>query len=93
VNERPRVSGVRTAAHKLIWDEERGEVELYDVVADPGECRNLGEQDASSVAGMKTRLLEHLERNEARGALARETVPIDDELRDRLKALGYVDPP
>ncbi len=86
-------SSVRTLSHKLIWDDERGEVELYDLVADPGECRDLSKEDEPSLAEMKTRLREQLERNEARGALAREAVPMEDELRDRLKALGYVHPP
>ena len=90
VNENPRIQGVRTLSHKLIWDEELGELELYDVAADPKECRDLSEEDRPSVARMKTYLRENLERNEARGALAREAVPMDDELRDRLKALGYV---
>jgi arylsulfatase A-like enzyme len=90
VNENPRIQGVRTLSHKLIWDEDRGELELYDVAADPKECRDLSEEDRPSVARMKTYLRENLERNEARGALAREAVPMDDELRDRLRALGYV---
>lgn len=90
VNEKPRVSSVRTLDHKLIWDEERDSLELYDVVADPKECRDLGAQDASSVARMKTYLRGELERNRARGSLSPEAIPIDEELRDRLKALGYV---
>ena len=90
VNENPRIQGVRTLSHKLIWDEELGELELYDVVADPKECRDLSEEDRSSVARLKTYLREQLQRDEARGTLAPESVPMDDELRDRLKALGYV---
>jgi hypothetical protein len=90
VNENPRIQGVRTLSHKLIWDEERGELELYDVVSDPKECRDLSEEDSPSVARLKTYLRENLERNQARGALAPEAVPVDDELRSRLKALGYV---
>jgi arylsulfatase A-like enzyme len=90
VNGDPRIQGVRTLSHKLIWDEDRGELELYDLDADPNESRDLSESDALSVARMKTHLREHLERNEARGALARESVPLDDEIRDRLKALGYI---
>jgi hypothetical protein len=39
---------------------------------------------------MKTYLRENLERNEARGALAPEVIPMEEELRSRLKALGYV---
>jgi hypothetical protein len=39
---------------------------------------------------MKTYLRGELERNRARGSLSPEAIPIDEELRDRLKALGYV---
>jgi arylsulfatase A-like enzyme len=90
VNENPRIQGVRTLSHKLIWDEELGTLELYDLAADPKECRNLSGADPQSMARMKTYLREHLERNQARGALAPEAIPMDDELRHRLKALGYV---
>lgn len=90
VKENPRIQGVRTLSHKLIWDEERGELELYDLIADPKECHDLSEQDAPSLAQMKTYLREHLERNETRGALSPEAIPMGDELRSQLKALGYV---
>lgn len=90
VNENPRIQGVRTLSHKLIWDEERGELELYDMLSDPNECRDLSTEDRPSVARMKTYLRENLERNEARGALAPEVIPMEEELRSRLKALGYV---
>jgi len=90
VNEYPRIQGVRTLSHKLIWDEDRGALELYDVLADPKECLNLSEEDRPAVVRLQTYLREQLQRNEARGTLAPESVPVDDELRDWLKALGYV---
>ncbi len=90
VNGNPRIAGVRTLSHKLIWDEERGELELYDLKADPGECRDLSSEDDASVARLKSYLGEHRARNVARGALAPKTIPMENELQDQLKALGYV---
>ncbi len=90
VNGNPRIAGVRTLSHKLIWDEERGELELYDLKADPGECRDLSSEDDASVARLKSYLREHRARSAARGALAPETIRMEDELQDQLKALGYV---
>lgn len=90
VNGNPRLAGVRTLSHKLIWDEERGELQLYDLKADPGECRDLSSEDEATVARLKSYLREHREIGLARGVLAPEAVPMEDELRDRLKALGYV---
>ncbi len=90
VNGKPRVLGVRTPTHKLIWDGKRRELELYDLVADPGERRDLSSADPRSVALLKSYLQEHLEKNDMRAHLAPETIPMEDELRGRLKALGYV---
>jgi arylsulfatase A-like enzyme len=90
VNGNPRVQAVRTVSHKLIWDERRGELELYDLAADPREARDRSAEDPGVVSELKSYLREHLETNETRAHLAPETVPLGDGLRERLRALGYV---
>jgi arylsulfatase A-like enzyme len=90
VNGNPRASGVRTPSHKLIWDETRGELQLFDLAVDPAECRDLSSEDAAFVARLKSYLLEHRARNAARGALAPESVLIESEHQEELEALGYV---
>jgi arylsulfatase A-like enzyme len=90
VNGRPGVSSVRTLSHKLIRNETGAELELYDLSRDPEECSNLGPRDAAALSRLESYLREHDARSQARGALAHETSPIDGELLDQLKALGYV---
>jgi arylsulfatase A-like enzyme len=90
VNGNPRMSGVRTLSQKLIWDEKRGELQLYDLASDPEECRNLSSEDRASVARLESYLESQRSRNAARGVLTPETMSIDGELEKQLKALGYV---
>ena len=90
VNGNPRMSGVRTLSQKLIWDEKRGELQLYDLASDPEECRNLSAEDRASVARLESYLESQRSRNAARGVLTPETMSIDGELEKQLKALGYV---
>ena len=60
---------------------------------DPEEREDRSSQDEASLRLMKAYLIEHLKKAEERGALSPETVPMSDEIRDRLKALGYVRQP
>ncbi len=86
----PELRGIRTPERKLIEDHgDRGRPrELDHVAVDPREKRNL--------AGLDTQRSEDLSQMLAR-ALARlreppETAPVeyDREIREHLKALGYV---
>jgi arylsulfatase A-like enzyme len=77
----------RTARYKLIatLDAAPGEEELYDLVADPGETRNI----ALSEPGLASRfrsLLASFDPLE----ITEEEASIDQELEDQLRALGYV---
>ncbi len=90
VNGNPRTFSVRTLSQKLVWDEKRATIELYDLALDPAECCDRSSEDRDSVAMLKSYLGEHQARNRARGALASEIVPLEKELQDQLKALGYV---
>jgi choline-sulfatase len=61
---------------------------LYDLEADPGEAKNLAKRDPERVARMEAVIRGYLakERHGLRGA----PVEMDDELRRRLEALGYM---
>jgi choline-sulfatase len=65
--------------------------EVYDVVTDPGETRNLAATRARVVDGMSAELREFITRSSGpdRPGGAQET-RIDPELAGRLAALGYV---
>ncbi len=73
---------------KLILHREGGRtkwVELFDLGEDPREVSNRAEDRPDQAA----RLIEHLEQLEP-FAGPREIEPIDEETRDNLRALGYV---
>ena len=68
------------------------EVELYDLQADPNKCHDLVTQEQQRASDMQQELLEAAKsiRDQAQG----ETMPqaeMDEEVRERLRALGYVD--
>jgi arylsulfatase len=77
---------VREAAWKYIRLLD-GSSELYNLAEDPGERRNVAQDEAATAARFEARAQEVLAR---RAALAERTMPLDDATIDRLKALGYV---
>ena len=66
-------------------------LEVYDVVADPGETRNLAATRARLADGMSAELREFITRSSAPDAPGEaQGTRIDPELAGRLAALGYV---
>jgi arylsulfatase A-like enzyme len=69
----------------------RGE-ELYDLLDDPGETRNLAPTAAEVVSASRGKVLAYLARARALNATrAGGEVEIDEELRKRLEILGYIE--
>jgi arylsulfatase A-like enzyme/tetratricopeptide (TPR) repeat protein len=62
------------------------EAELYDVVADPGETRNVALERAAIAQGMAARLT----RLQDQGAAPPPAGSVAPEVAERLRALGYV---
>ncbi len=77
-------SGIRTLEWKLV---EGKETELYDLLSDPGEARDLSARQPDRVREL-ARSLDRLETPST--VLASERVLLDDRTRDRLRSLGYV---
>jgi arylsulfatase A-like enzyme len=74
--------------YKLIRDGGTGEIELYDVIADPHEQRNLATQRRDVVRGLVP-TLDRESAAAAEGSLAPRSSPLsEDEIR-RLRSLGY----
>lgn len=63
--------------------------ELYDLVADPGETKNLTASRGRVADAMDTELGQFIQRMGG-GDAARQATPIDRDLAQRLAALGYV---
>ena len=91
---------VRLGSWKLVhdpreglWADRVGNWQLYNLEEDPGETRNLVDQEPERTEKMR-QLMERLTRSAALGVEV-EAVPVDDsELSadeiERLKALGYI---
>ena len=85
---------MRTGSRKFIASRKRT-AELYDIESDPGETRNLCDDDPAAC----NRLRGVLKRRNARMAeIARrlmlpppEPAEVGDETRERLKILGYTE--
>lgn len=82
---------LRDGPEKVIYAEKGGDERLllFDLEWDPGEAENLTEREGGRARALLTRL-EEFHRAAAERAAAGYTVTIDEETRERLKALGYV---
>lgn len=78
----PNELAVRTSRWK--WYQGR----LYDLVADPGETTDVAARHAAIAEDLEGRLLALLK---ARAPAGRTPVEVDSRMRERLKALGYVE--
>jgi arylsulfatase A-like enzyme len=75
--------------YKLIHSSD-GQHELYDLEQDPSEQRNLIDE-RREIADRLALALAELDAADPSGPLEPDTTPLDEELRKRLEALGYVD--
>jgi len=86
---RPKYS-IILGRYKLIKDADE-RVELYDLEADPGERRNIGQEDPKTVARLEAELDRRIkEGEESVQERMRRAIEVDDDLRKRLEELGYV---
>ena len=81
---------VRDERYKFIFEAGTRKEELYDLVEDPGEQRNLLEADDSLGNPYRQDLLAWFERTGKPLAKPRK-VEFDAETRERLKYLGYIE--
>jgi arylsulfatase A-like enzyme len=100
---KPRNRSIRNRDHKLIWEpdgpsqegiERDGDYALFDIVADPGETRDLLAPDrrtpetqriADALAALLPESIPSFDAPDA------EFAPVDPEVEERLRALGYLD--
>jgi arylsulfatase A-like enzyme len=92
VQRRPLYS-IRDDRYKLIHDTARGAEELYDVVADPAESRNLVASDPLRAAFYREALLEWISEAPRGERQAEEKTRLTAEECEGLQALGYVGVP
>lgn len=86
---------LRVGKWALIYHLDSGHTELYDRLADPGERRNIADQQPDQVETLRSTLLEIVAANRAlTSALAASPVTADvlsDDDNDKLRAIGYVE--
>jgi arylsulfatase len=88
-------SGVVAGTYCLIGNEwkyvfrDRGGDELYDLVNDPGETRNVLEQRPVVATKMKSLLLEQIRHDEETRRAAETLGPLSDQVIEALEELGY----
>ena len=88
-------SAIREGSMKLIVNNDRFgrevvRTELYDLANDPKEERNLAEERPIAARHLRNELELLREQLQARGASAGATVELNEEDRERLRALGYL---
>ncbi|MFN0149725.1 MAG: sulfatase [bacterium] len=100
VNVIPRKLSMRSAEGKLIRWLDSDSLEVFDLARDPGETRNLAADagartsaasDDGGAAALTTRLSERLAAWEKAIGAALSLEPLDEETRERLRSLGYID--
>ncbi len=86
--------GLRAGHTAYLYDLAAGREELYDLVADPGQQRNLAGERSQEAAAWRGRLCQRLARPAPGGEIP--IAPLDDDIRVALEAglrgLGYVGP-
>ncbi len=87
------MKSIQDESYKLIWHQETRRYELYDLVRDDAETENLYSPEHPEFMRLESELWpwadENLRLNKK--FLGRETLPgQDDEIKRRLKALGYI---
>jgi arylsulfatase A-like enzyme len=87
--------GMREGHHKYIWiesfeDRKLPRMLLFDLDADPGEQNNIASEEPDLAASFHARVVEQRLKYEAL-ALGRATVSPDQESRELLEKLGYIE--
>lgn len=84
------IRSLRVGSHKLIWGSD-GKHELYNVVEDPAETRDLLEVEPELAVTLAARLEALVKEHErAAGGSSAPTGEVDPEVEQSLRELGYV---
>ena len=84
--------GIREGDHKLIVVPSAKRVELYDLVADPGEKVNLAQRDASVARSLMVHMTDGFQVMANLGQLyvAGGEAELSPEAKEQLRSLGYI---
>ena len=84
---------VRTSGYKFIWDSAHPDLpQLYDLLADPGELRDISPGRPELVAHYQAIVEDHRKRQTSQGIAEESQTPeADQDVLRRLRDLGYLD--
>jgi arylsulfatase A-like enzyme len=88
-SELGNLKSARRGNFKLVLDLEDGRRELYDLSVDPGETKNVWAENEETGKHLARRLAAFVA--DARGPDQGTGRPIDSEMRERLRSLGYIE--
>lgn len=89
-NQERELIAIRTDDYKYIWTPD-GHDELYHLQQDPAEIHNLIDQEPAKAKELRSRLQEWLATNGPVADNAALEVELDEEVEERLRALGYIE--
>ncbi|MCP4420163.1 MAG: sulfatase-like hydrolase/transferase, partial [Chloroflexi bacterium] len=81
-----QLRAIRTQTHKYIWASD-GNCELYHLQTDPGEMKNVIDDDPETAVTLAQQLEQWVSKYELRQP---EDMSIDESVVNRLEALGYI---
>jgi arylsulfatase A-like enzyme len=87
---KPSLHTVRAKDHRLLWDENSNEFELFDLRVDPEAIHNVLTIEPEVTLNLQKLLVERLGELTQEGSLDGTTAKIPEHLLERLKALGYI---
>jgi arylsulfatase A-like enzyme len=90
VKNRPSTYAVFDGRFKLIADLATRQLMLYDIAADPGERKNLADEESEIVERLGVRLGEEIARVASGETALGQTGEIPQDQLDRLRELGYL---
>lgn len=88
IDEGDQLISFRRASHKAIFNLDTGSVELYDLAQDPGETTDRSDAEPAITEAFRV-LLDDYQSRVADNQPSQEFAPIDDEMREQLRAVGY----
>jgi len=92
--EKAELISLTTENYKLIWNKKTDNSELYYLPQDPGEKKNIAEEEKEKVQELKLQLENLLQMDEEkpfRYKSKSDKVKLDTDLIKRLKGLGYME--
>ncbi len=82
-----KLKTIRTDVFKLIYDFQNGSKQLFNLKMDKEERENLIDEEINVARDLENRLLTWIE---ASGSSMKEAAKLDEETKQRLKSLGYL---